>query len=383
MDLRVTELQNLLISYDLSPNIMEKLHKLLLNAIKRKDFQSFKQIVEKNSKKRPVITIVRYVDPNTEDTYLDITSRQGLTEFVEFLLCKGAEVNRVNDIHNCAAVHFAAKGGHIDTLAILLAQHTTDLDLEVEQRTALHVAVEKNDLKCADLLLEKGASASILNNKNLTALHLAAMKGQRDMVKMMLDKYASRLKVDRYRDFDGQTTREVIEQEMPELKEELSEKLPFESENWEVDAQDLKYYLNNEDETNFLKCMKIIEGEIAPDTAENLLTTSAQYNFRQAVMAILKRFEGKHLNVRKAARATVQDGHHVILGELLKLEPEMVNDLILSVCQELGMPRKRGIDNTSKLLKCLELILEQSNVDVRCTDSAYIAINIINKDSSF
>lgn len=370
----MTESQNLLISNDLSLNIMEKLHKLLLNAIKRKDFQSFKQIVEKNSKKQSVITIVRYIDPNTEDTYLDIASRQGLTEFVEFLLCKGAEVNRVNDIHGCAPIHFAAKGGHIDALTILSEQRATNLDLEVEQRTALHVAVEKNDLKCVDLLLEKGASAGVLNNKNLTALHLAATKGQRDMVKMMLGKYAPRLEVDRYRDFNGQTTREVIEEKMPEMKEELSEKLPFKNESSEVNVQDLKYHLNGEDETNFLKCMKIIEGEIPRDMAESLLTTSAQYNFQQAVMAILKRFEGKQLNVRKAARATVQGGHHVILGVLLKLEPEMINDLILRVCQELGVPRKRGADVTSNLLKCLELILEQSNVDVRCTDSEYINV---------
>ncbi|XP_071559411.1 transient receptor potential cation channel protein painless-like isoform X2 [Temnothorax nylanderi] len=363
------ERQNLLLtSNNLPPNTMRNLHKLLLGAIGRKDFQSFKQIVKKISEKQPAVTIVSYVDPITENTYLDIASREGLTEFVQFLLCKGAEINRVNEIHNCAPIHFAAKGGHIDTLAILLAQRTIDLDLEVEQRTALHIAVEKNDLRCADLLLEKGASARILNNKNLTALHLAAIKGQRNMVKMMLDKYAHRLEVDRYKDYNGQTTREVIEQKFPEMEKELSEKLPFKNENWEVNAQDLKYYLNDGDETNFLKCMKDFQGEIPSRMAENLLTMSAQHNFRQAVTAILKRFGGKHLNVRKAARATVQNGHHVILGELLRVEPEMANDLILIVCAELGVPGKQGVDDTSNLLKCLELILEQNNVDVRCTD---------------
>ncbi|XP_071559422.1 transient receptor potential cation channel protein painless-like [Temnothorax nylanderi] len=364
---RMIELQNLLTSNDPSPNIIE-IRNLLIEAIYRNDFQSFKQIVEENSEKQPAVTIVSYVDPITENTYLDIASREDLTEFVQFLLCKGAEINRVNEIHNCAPIHFAAKGGHIDTLAILLAQRTIDLDLEVEQRTALHIAVEKNDLRCADLLLEKGASARILNNKNLTALHLAAIKGQRNMVKMMLDKYAHRLEVDRYKDYNGQTTREVIEQKFPEMEKELSEKLPFKNENWEVNAQDLKYYLNDGDETNFLKCMKAFQGEIPIRMAENLLTMSAQHNFRQAVTAILKRFGGKHLNVRKAARATVQNGHHVILGELLRVEPEMANDLILSVCAELGVPGKQGVDDTSNLLKCLELILEQNNVDVRCTD---------------
>lgn len=359
---------------------MEDLHKLLLDAIKRKNFQSFKQIVQENSKLQSVL--IKYVDPNTEDTYLDIVSREGLTEFVKFLLRKGAEINRVNKIHNCASIHFAAKGGHVDTLAILLAEHTIDLDLEVEQRTALHIAVEKNDLKCADLLLEKGAKANILNNKNLTAFHLAAIKGQRDMVKMMLDKYAQRLEVDRYKDYNDQTAREVIEQKLPEMKKILLEKLIFKSENREVNTQDLKYYLNNEDEANFLKCMKTLQGEIPHGMAENLLTMSAQRNFQQTVTAILKRFEGKHLDVRKAARATVQDGHYVILGKLLKMEPNMANDLILSVCLELGVPGKRGVNKSSNLLKCLELILKHNNVDVHCTDSEYITINVINNKKS-
>lgn len=375
------ELQNLLNSHP-SPNIMENLHKLLLDAIERKNFQSFKQIVEENSKKQLAIKIIEYVDPNTEDTYLDIASRKGLTEFVEFLLCKGAEINRVNETHNCAAIHFATEGGYVDTLIILLAQCTIDLDLEAEQRTALHIAVEKNDLKCARLLLENGASVSILNSKNLTALHLAAIKGQRDMVKMMLDEFTQSLEIDRYKDYNGHTTREVIEQKWPELKKELSQKLPFKSKNWEVNTQDLKYYLNDSDETNFLRCMEVIQEEIPLGIAENLLMIAVQHNFRKAVTAILNRFEGKHVNIRKAARATIQYGHHIILEELLKVEPQMANDLILSICLKLGMPGNGGIDNTSNRVKCLELILEQNNVNVRCTDSEYTINTIINNTIS-
>lgn len=248
--------------------------------------------------------------------------------------------------------------------------------MEAKQRTALHIAVEKNDLKCARLLLKKGASISILNNKNLTALHLAAMKGQRDMVKMMLDEFIQCLEIDRYKDYNGHTTREVIEQKWPELKEELSQKLPFKNKNWEVNTQDLKYYLNDSDETNFLTYMKVIQEEIPLGMAENLLMISAQHNFRRAVTAILNRFKGKHFNIRKAACATIQYGHHVILEELLKVESQMANDLILNTCLELETGNG-GIDNTSNRVKCLELILEQNNVDVRCTDSEY-TINIIN-----
>ncbi|XP_011883141.1 PREDICTED: serine/threonine-protein phosphatase 6 regulatory ankyrin repeat subunit B-like [Vollenhovia emeryi] len=360
------ELQKLVINHDSSPNIMENLHKLLLGAIECEDFESFEQIVKENSKELPAATIVRYVDPNTEDTYLDVASRKGLVEFVDFLLRKGAEVNRVNGRQNGAPIHFAVKGGHVDTLAILLAQCTIDLDLEVGQRTALHIAVENNDLMCADLLLKEGASANVLNNENLTALHLAAMKDQRGMVEMMLAECAQGLELDRYKDCNNQTTREVVEQKMPEL----SKKLPFKRESREVNAQDLKYHLNNRDEANFLKCMENIWEEIPPGTAENLLRMCTQHNFQQAVMAILERFEGKPgFSVREAALAAFQSGHHVIFKELLKVEPEMGNDLILRTCRELKIEsRKQGGDSTSNLQKCVE-ILVQNNVNVRCADN--------------
>ncbi|XP_011706749.1 PREDICTED: transient receptor potential cation channel protein painless-like isoform X2 [Wasmannia auropunctata] len=362
--------QTLLNIDDLSPNIMENLHERLLDAIKRKDFQSFKQIVEENSEEQSANRIIKYIDPDTEDTYLDIVSREGLTEFVEFLLSNKAEINRVNERRNCAPIHFATEGGHKSTLAILLAQNTIDVDLETEQRTALHIAVKNNDLICVRQLLDKGASINILNNKNLTALHLAAMKKQQNIVKMMLDKYAPYLEVDRYKDYNGQTTREVIKQKLPKLSEKLPKEV-FKSENKKINTEDLKYYLNKEDETNFLKCIKNIQEDIFPSTAENLLTICAQCNFQQATIAILKKFEGSSLNLRKPARAAIQSGHHIILTELLKVEPQLVNNLrienetLLNVCRELGMPKKKGNDN---LLKCLELILEQNNVNVNCSD---------------
>ncbi|XP_036149482.1 transient receptor potential cation channel protein painless-like isoform X1 [Monomorium pharaonis] len=362
--LELQNLLNLLNSKNSSSDIMENLHKFLLDAIESKNFQCFKQIVEENLEKQP--TIVKYVDPDTRDTYLDKTSREGLTEFVKFLLCiEGAEINRVNEMHNCAPIHFATMGGHVDTLTVLLTQHTIDVDLEVEQRTALHIALENNDLKCAVLLLEKGASVNILDNENRTALHLAAIKNQHGIVKMILDKYTQCLEVDRYKDCDNQTTREVIERKFPELKKELSEKLPFKDKNSKINTQDLKYHLNNKDEANFLKCIELFQEEISPNIIENLLTKSMQYNFQQAVIAILNKFKGKHFNVKKVICETVQNGHLTILKELLKVKPQMINDLLLSVCQELEISPERENDN---LLKCLKLILEQDNADVRCTD---------------
>lgn len=365
MDLEENLLQEHLLNvYDSSPTSTQVLYNLLLDALRSKDFRSFKNTVEHSLKKQPPALNINYVHPNhSEETCLDIASRNGLTEFVEFLLRKGANPNRVNEVHNRAPIHFATEGGHVDTLAALLAEPTINPNLEAGQQTALHIAVRKKNLACADLLLERGASASIPNNKGLTALHLAAMKGQRDMVELILNKCRQCPDVDSYRDYNHQTTREVLQQKLPELL------LPPKSENREANAHDLKYYLIANDETNFLRSLELVKMEVLHSVAEDLLEMAAQRDLHEVVMGILEKLKGSLFSIKQAAHVAVERGNHAILQELLNVEPEVANDLILNVCLELGMPGKRGVDNTSDRLQCMRLILEQENVDVRCTDN--------------
>ncbi|RLU19517.1 hypothetical protein DMN91_008074 [Ooceraea biroi] len=356
--------ERLLNVYDSSSTSTQVLYKLLLNALRSRDFRSFKKLVEHNLKKQPPTLNINYVYPDrSEETCLDIASRNGLAEFVAFLLHKGAEPNRVNEAHNRAPIHFATEGGHVDALAALLAELTINPNLEAGQQTALHIAVRKKNLACAGLLLDKGASASIPDSKGLTALHLAAMRGQRDMTELILQRCRQSPDLDSYRDYNGQTTREVIEKKLPDLL------LPPKQEDRKMNGHDLKYYLIANDETNFLRSLELIELEILHDVAEDLLEMAAQRNFYEAVLGILEKCRGGLFSVKKAAQMAVQQGHRAILRELLNVKPEVANYLILDACLELGMPGKRGIDNTSDRLECLKLILEQENVDVRCTDS--------------
>ncbi|XP_011692057.1 PREDICTED: transient receptor potential cation channel protein painless-like [Wasmannia auropunctata] len=364
MDLEEDALQECLLNVcKPTLNNTQVFYKLLLDALRSKNFRSFKNIIKHDSTKQLPILDVNYVFPDLQETCLDIASKNGLTEFVEFLLRQGAKPNRVNELHNRAPIHFATEGGHVNTLATLLAEPTINPNLEASQQTALHIAVRKSDVTCVGLLLENGASANIPNSKGLTALHLAAMKSQRDIVELILEKSRQCPDVDTYKDYNDQTTREVIQQKLPGIS------LPSEHKNREVNMHDLKYYLIANDETNFLKNMELVKIEILHSVVEELLEMTTQRGFHKVAIAILEKLKERQFSVKKAAQVAVQQSDHAILQILLKIEPNMANDLILSACQELGMPGKRGVDNTVDRLECLKLILEQENVNVRCSDN--------------
>ncbi|XP_039314436.1 transient receptor potential cation channel protein painless-like isoform X2 [Solenopsis invicta] len=355
--------ERLLNVYKPTLNNAQVIYKLLLDALRSKDFYCFKNTIEHHLKKQPPILDINYVYPNTEETCLDTASRNGLKQFVEFLLRQGANPNRVNELHNRAPIHFATEGGHVDTLAALLTEPTINPNLQAGEQTALHIAVRMNDLTCTDLLLKNGASVNIPNSKGLTALHLAAKKDHLDILKLIMEKSRQRPDIDTYRDCDNWTIREVIQHKIPSIV------LPPKYENREVNVDDLKYYLIANDEINFLESMKNVKIEDLHSIAEELLEMTALRGFHKAAIGILEKLKGRQFSVKKAMQAAVQQSDRVILQELLKIEPNMANDLILNACQMLGMPKKQRVDNTHDQLECLKLILEQENVNVRCNDN--------------
>ncbi|XP_024879643.1 transient receptor potential cation channel protein painless-like, partial [Temnothorax curvispinosus] len=261
-------------------------------------------------------------------------------------------------------IHFATEGGHVDTLEALLKHPKINPNLQVEGRTALHIAVENTDLTCARLLLERGASANIPDSEGRTALQLATTTNQWDMVALIVQKCTQFLSLDEYEANGDQTLREVIQQTRPEL---ALPSIPEDTE--EVLLQDLKNYLSVNDEENFMKNIILLRKEFPHEMVEELLKIAAERGFHKAAIGILKKFEGRQFSVKKAAQAAVEQSDHVILQALLKVEPNAANDLILSACLELGLPGTRGADYTPDRLKCLELILEKENVNVRCSDN--------------
>ncbi|XP_029055599.1 transient receptor potential cation channel protein painless [Osmia bicornis bicornis] len=357
---------HLLDNYTAVPTPSQNIYKLLLDSLRSKDIGSFKNLVEQSLKKQPSSIDINYPYPNRSDeTCLDIACKNGLPEFVRFLLEKGAKVNTINEAHNRGPIHFATENGHVQVLAVLLDEPTLNPNLEAGQQTALHMAVKKNDLNCAEVLLEKGASPNIPNNKGLTALHMAAMKGQKDMVNLILQKSKHGLDLDNYKDYNNQTTRDVLQKKFTDIP------LPA-VQNRGVNVHDLKYYLNANDEANFIKSLKLVQDDVVNNVAEDLIEMAVQRNFKDTVAALLKRTKGNGCSLEKSANIAIQQGLPNILRQILNMDTEIdKNFLLLNACVELGIPGNEGSDSMSNRIECLKIILERGDdvVDVRCADS--------------
>ncbi|XP_015188750.1 PREDICTED: transient receptor potential cation channel protein painless [Polistes dominula] len=338
------------------------LYKVLMESLRVNDLRAFKNLLGQNSKGQQSIVNVNYVYPNrSEETLLDVACKNGRTEFVKLLLENGANPNRVNEAHNRAPIHFAVEGGHVTTLKVLLNNRMINPNIEAAQQTALHIAIKKNHLECIELLLENGASPNIPNNKGITALHFAAMKGQRDIVTAIQQKSKQSLDLDTYKDYNGQTTRQVLEKKFPDIV------LPP-SRIGDLSVHNLRYFLNANDEINFLRCLEKFDYNVLINDIDELLEMAVERNFDKIVKELLDRMQGHTCDLTKAAIIAIQQANCDILRELLKQDSELANELIIDACLELGMPEKQRSVGTDRL-KCLKLILDQDNVDVRCTDN--------------
>ncbi|XP_076646503.1 transient receptor potential cation channel family member painless [Halictus rubicundus] len=333
----------------------------LLGCLRSKNTAHFGRLLEQLSKSDIDVNSV-YLN-ETQETCLDIACKEGLHENVRILLQNGANVNKVNEKNNRAAIHYATEKGHEDVLQVLLEDPQIKPNLQAGGQTALHIAVRSKNLGCAKLLLENRASPNVPNSKGLTALHMAAMMKQRPMTELILDKSERIADLDSYKDYNGETTRDVLTKNMPEVL------LPPVI-NRRPDINDLRYYLFANDEISFVDCLTTMSNN-APIEVGDLIVEAVRRNFKNAVSELLKR-RTTSCNLEKAANVAIQKGSPHILRRIMdnfdNMDPDTANRLLLNACIELGIPGKSSKESLSNRLECLRLILDLEDVDVQYTD---------------
>ncbi|XP_017885282.1 transient receptor potential cation channel protein painless-like [Ceratina calcarata] len=368
----------------------QTIYKLLWEYVQSRKFENFKCLLEQNlDREPPAIDVNHIYSKESNKTWLDVAIEKDFPEFVQFLLNKGANVNRVNKTLNRGPIHLATeracKTGKFEVLDILLKERTINPNLEAAQRTALHFAVKEQNLECARRLLEKGASPNILNTQGVTALHLAAMQKDSDMVNLIMTQSKHILKLE-YEDYNEQTTRELLKKNFPNIQ------LPPPVEKQGANVQDLKSYLNNHDEVNFLKCLEEVEEDEVNKQAENLIELAIKNNLPNTVAALLKKTDRVKPNLEKAASLAIQKGSPDILRQLLEtvksrniksrnvensllmddgklLRPDLnVEKLLMDACIELSTPTRKDCGTAEERLNCFKMIVKE-DVDLRCKDS--------------
>jgi uncharacterized protein len=116
-----------------------------------------------------------------DESPLMMAALKGETEFVRKLIARDADVNKPG----WAPLHYAATGGHLDVMELLL-ENNAFIDAESPNGTTpLMMAAMYGTPQAVKLLLDAGADVAMVNKLGLTALDFAKRGGRPDAVSLI------------------------------------------------------------------------------------------------------------------------------------------------------------------------------------------------------
>ena len=117
-----------------------------------------------------------------DESPLMLASIAGLVEVCKRLIALDADVNKTG----WTPLHYAASGGHVDAVKLLLS-HSAYIDAESPNRTTpLMMAAMYGNPQTVELLLAEGADASLKNQKGMTALDFADAADKQASAKILV-----------------------------------------------------------------------------------------------------------------------------------------------------------------------------------------------------
>jgi uncharacterized protein len=120
-------------------------------------------------------TNVEWRSPQDESPLM-IASLKGNTALVRKLIARDADVNKPG----WTPLHYAATGGHVDVIQVLLDENAY-IDAESPNKsTPLMMAAKYGNLEAVKLLLESGADPRLRNQLGLTAIDFAHQGNRSD-----------------------------------------------------------------------------------------------------------------------------------------------------------------------------------------------------------
>jgi ankyrin repeat protein len=117
-----------------------------------------------------------------DESPLMLASMVGMVEVCKRLIALDADVNKTG----WTPLHYAASGGHIEVIKLLLS-HSAYIDAESPNLTTpLMMAAMYGSPQAVELLLAEGADANLKNQKGMTALDFADVADRQASAKILV-----------------------------------------------------------------------------------------------------------------------------------------------------------------------------------------------------
>ncbi len=116
-----------------------------------------------------------------DESALMIAALRGHQDIAARLIKRGADVNKTG----WAPLHYAASGGHLEIMSLLLENHAY-IDAESPNGTTpLMMAAQYGSAPAVKLLLEAGADPLLKNQQGLTAIQFAQRASRNDSIELI------------------------------------------------------------------------------------------------------------------------------------------------------------------------------------------------------